>query len=90
MLKTLGYSDRGVLTLVVAEGLALFSTAAAIGLVGAAAAFPVLQDFVGVASLPRAVVGLSFFYAVLLALVTALAPGLRVARLNIVDALAGR
>lgn len=90
VLKTLGFSDRGVLTLVVAEGLVLSLTAAAIGLVGAAAAFPMLQDFVGVASLPRAVVGLGFLYAVLLALVTALAPGLRVARLNIVDALAGR
>jgi len=90
VLKTLGYSDPGVLALVVAEGLALSLAAAALGLAGAAAAFPMLQDFVGVASLPPAVVGLGFFYAMLLALVTALAPGLRVARLNIVDALAGR
>ncbi len=90
VLKTLGYSDRAVLTLVVAEGLVLSLTAAALGLVGAAAAFPMLQDFVGVPSLPPAVVGQGLFYAVLLALVTALAPGLRVARLNIVDALAGR
>lgn len=90
VLKTLGYSDRAVLSLVVAEGLALALTAATLGLIGSAAAFPMLQDVVGVPSLPPAVIGLGLFYAVLLALVTALAPGLRVARLNIVDALAGR
>ena len=90
ILKTIGFSDRAVLSIVVAEGLVLAVTAAALGLAASAAAFPLLQDVVGVPRLPAAVVVLGLFYAVLLALITALLPGWRVARLNIVDALAGR
>ena len=90
VLKTIGYSDRGVLALVVAEGLVLALTAAVIGLAGSTAAFPALEGVVGVPRLPPTVIGLGLFYAVLLALVTTLLPGWRVARLNIVDALAGR
>ena len=90
ILKTIGFSDRAVLSIVVAEGLVLAVTAAALGLVASAAAFPLLQDVVGVPRLPATVLGLGLFYAVLLALITALLPGWRVARLNIVDALAGR
>jgi putative ABC transport system permease protein len=90
VLKTVGYSDVGVLSLVVAEGLVLALSAAALGLAGSVAAFPFLQDVVGVPRLPPVVLVLGFFYAVLLALVTALLPGLRVARLNLIDALRGR
>lgn len=89
-LKTIGYSDAGVLSLVVAEGLVLSLTAAGMGLAGSVAAFPLLQGVVGVPHLPPAVIAIGALYAVLLALATALLPGLRVARLNIVDALAGR
>jgi putative ABC transport system permease protein len=90
ILKTIGFSDRAVLSIVVAEGLVLAVTAAALGLAASAAAFPLLQDVVGVPRLPATVLGLGLFYAVLLALITALLPGWRVARINIVDALAGR
>jgi len=90
ILKTIGFSDRAVLSIVVAEGLVLAVTAAALGLGASAAAFPLLQDVVGVPRLPATVLGLGLFYALLLALITALLPGWRVARLNIVDALAGR
>jgi putative ABC transport system permease protein len=90
ILKTIGYSDRAVLSLIVTEGLFLALTAAALGLAGSVAIFPRFQDVVGVAQLPPGVVGLGLVAAVLLALVTALLPGWRVARLNIVDALAGR
>lgn len=90
ILKTLGYQDYAVLALVVAEGLVLALTAAAIGLAASAAAFPALEGVVGVAHLPSGVIGQGLLYAVILALVTGLLPGLRVARLNIVDALAGR
>jgi len=90
ILKTVGYSDAAVLAMVVAEGLALTLVAAAFGLAAAAAAFPSLEGVVGVARLPSSVVGFGFGFAILLALVTALVPGLRVARLNIVDALGGR
>lgn len=90
VLKTLGFQDHAVLSLVVSEGLVLALAAAAIGLAGSAAAFPALEGVVGVAHLPPGVIGLGLLYAVILALVTGLLPGLRVARLKIVDALAGR
>lgn len=89
-LKTIGFSNAGVLSIVVAEGLVLTLVAAAIGLAGSAAAFPFLQDVVGVPKLPPVVIGLGLFYAVLLAIVTGLLPGLRAARLSIIDALGGR
>ncbi|UCI19929.1 ABC transporter permease [Mesorhizobium sp. B2-1-8] len=90
ILKTIGFPNFTVLALVVAEGLVLSIIAAALGLAGSAAAFPLLEGVVGVAHLPAGVVALGLFYAVLLALVTTLLPGLRVARLNLVDALGGR
>ncbi len=90
VLKTLGFQDHAVLSLVVGEGLVLALAAAAIGLAASAAAFPALEGIVGVAHLPPGVIGLGLLYAVILALVTGLLPGLRVARLKIVDALAGR
>ncbi|TPM21591.1 FtsX-like permease family protein [Mesorhizobium sp. B2-3-5] len=90
ILKTIGFPNLTVLALVVAEGLVLSIIAAALGLAGSAAAFPLLEGVVGVAHLPASVLALGLFYAVLLALVTTLLPGLRVARLNLVDALGGR
>lgn len=90
VLKTIGFSDARVLAIVLAEGLLLALTGAVLGLAGSAAAFPLLEGVVGIAHLPVSVMALGFFCAVLLALVTALLPGWRVARLNVVDALAGR
>ena len=90
VLKTIGYSDRAVLAIVIAEGLMLALAAALLGLAGSSAAFPLLESVVGVPHLPISVLGLGLFYALVLALVTTLLPGLRVARLNLVDALAGR
>jgi len=90
VLKTIGFSDGGVLAIVLVEGLLLAITGAALGLAGSAAAFPLLESVVGIAHLPVSVIALGLFCAVLLALVTALLPGWRVARLNVVDALAGR
>ncbi len=90
VLKILGYTDYAVLSLVVVEGLVLTLVAATLGLAGSIAAFPMLKDVVGVPHLPLSVLGLGLLYAVLLALVTGLLPALRVARINIVDALGGR
>ncbi|MGO9357839.1 MAG: ABC transporter permease [Xanthobacteraceae bacterium] len=89
-MKTLGFSDRAVLSLVIAEGMVLALTAAAFGLAGSVAAFPMFESMVGVPRLPMSVVAMGLLYAVLLALVTTFLPGLRVARLNLVDALGGR
>ena len=90
VLKTLGFSETGVLTLVLAESLALCIAAALIGLALAELAFPFLKQLIGTASLPGSVILLGLAIAILLALVTGLPPALRARRLNIVDALAGR
>lgn len=90
VLKTLGFSDTGVLALVLAESLLLCVAAAAIGLAGATAIFPMLKDVIGVVSLPTVVIVIGLVIAVLLALASGLPPAWRAKRLNIVDALAGR
>lgn len=90
VLKTLGFSDTGVLSLVLAESLLLCLVAGAIGLAIAAAIFPMLKGVIGVVKLPAMVLVIGFVIAVLLALISGLPPAWRAKRLNIVDALAGR
>lgn len=90
VLKTLGFTDTGVLTLVLAESLLLCLLAAGIGLGLAAAMFPAMKNFIGEASLPARVLVLGAVVAALLALITGLLPALRAKRLSIIDALAGR
>ena len=90
VLKTLGFSDAGVLALVFGESLLLCVSAAAIGLFGATMMFPGMKAFIGVASLPPVVVALGIGLAVLLALLIGLWPAAKVRRLSIVDSLAGR
>ncbi|HVJ52620.1 MAG TPA: ABC transporter permease [Aliidongia sp.] len=90
VLKTLGFSETGVLALVLVEALALCVAASLIGLALAWFTFPALKAFIGVAVLPWNVIVLGIALAVLLALVVGMPPALRARRLNIVDALAGR
>lgn len=90
VLKTLGFSNGGVLALVLAESLLLCLIAAAVGLAFAALIFPMAKGVIGVVSLPAIVIFAGFGIAVLLALASGLPPALRAGRLNIVDALAGR
>lgn len=90
ILKTLGFADRAVLGLVLAEsavmciagGLAGLGLATLIGIVIGGASFPIAVDHrVWVAGLAA---------IALLALAVGLLPALRASRLTIVDALAGR
>ncbi len=90
VLKTLGFTDGGVLLLVLAESLLLCVLAAALGLAAAAALFPALKGAIGVVTLPNAVIVEGAVIAVCLALATGLLPAWRARQLNIVDALAGR
>lgn len=90
VLKTLGFSDSGVLALVLAESTLLCVLAALLGLAVAAGVFPGLKNYVGVVKLPGKVVVEGLIVALLLALATGLPPAWRAKRLNIVDALAGR
>jgi putative ABC transport system permease protein len=90
VLKTLGFTDAGVLALVFGESLLLCLSAALIGLAGATAMFPGMRGVIGVATLPPSVIALGFAFAVGLAIVIGLWPAAKVRRLSIVDSLAGR
>ncbi len=90
ILKTLGFTDNGVLRLILAESLLFCVTSAAIGLGLAAAIFPLIKRLIGfdLQSGPVLLIGIAI--AALLAIVTGLPPAIRGRRLQIVDALAGR
>jgi putative ABC transport system permease protein len=90
VLKTLGFSDRVMFLMVLVEGLAVCVTAALIGLALAMAVFPWAAKFIPGLSMPLVVIGFGLIGAVLVALISAALPASRVARLQVVDALADR
>ena len=94
VLKTLGFTDRGLLALVLAESVLLIVLGGAIGMGLASVVIPaVTANSGGMLNLPP-VTGITWAYAfglmLLLGLVVGALPSLRAMRLNIVDALAGR
>jgi putative ABC transport system permease protein len=90
VLKTLGFSDQGVLALILAETLILCLISAAIGLGVANLLFPLARRAIGFNVEAGAVTALGFVFAAALALIAGLPPAVRGMRLSIVDALAGR
>ena len=91
VLKTVGFTDGMVTTLVLAESLLLCVIAAFLGLGLAALLFPAIRAFVpGDVSLPLGVLGTGAVAAILLALISGGPPAWRANRLTVVDALAGR
>jgi putative ABC transport system permease protein len=90
VLKTLGFGDRLIFALVVGECLLVCIAAALIGLALAAGVFPYAGKFVPGLSMPLNVVGVGLIGAVVVALITAVPPASRAAKLQVVDALAGR
>jgi putative ABC transport system permease protein len=95
MMKTLGFSDTGIVALVFAESSILCTVAGVAGLLvvkfGVGAVEGKLPPGVGTLILfnwQGFLIGFGFALAV--ALISALVPALRVRRLNVVDALAGR
>ena len=90
VLKTFGYRDGVVTALVLTESVLLCLTAAACGLLIAAAVFPsvFLRLGVGAAPMPASVSAAGAAIAVCLALVSAGVPVWRALKLNIVTALA--
>jgi putative ABC transport system permease protein len=90
VLKTLGFSSATVCVLVLFESLLLCIFAAIVGLILSAFAIKIVGSALGTAQLPPMVVVSGFGIAILLAMISGLAPALRAQRLNIVDALAGR
>ncbi|MDE2150630.1 MAG: FtsX-like permease family protein [Gammaproteobacteria bacterium] len=89
VLKTLGFSDTGVLALVLAESALLCVLAAVVGLLLSLGFLPLFRSALqGVELTPVAVLpGLAI--AVVLALIVGTPPALRALRLDVVDALSG-
>ena len=90
VLKTVGFTDGGVLWLILAESLLFCLVSAGLGLGLASALFPMVKASVGFAIAPGPVIALGLGVAAVLAVATGLPPALRGMRLQIVDALAGR
>ena len=90
VLKTLGFTDRGLMALILSESMLLCLAAAAIGLGLAAAAFPIARRLIGFNVEAGPLTLLGFGLAVALALASGLPPAVRAMRLRVVDALAGR
>jgi putative ABC transport system permease protein len=92
VLKTYGFSNVAVMSLVLGEALLLCTVAAGIGLGIASVIAPVIFREIGAGglSLPWSVFGVGLAISAGVAVVSAVPPAWRVQRLNIVDALAGR
>jgi len=92
ILKTYGFSNGAVVSLVLGEALLLCSVAAAIGLGSAQLASPAIYRAIGAGgiSLPWSVIGTGLGVAALVAMISALPPAWRTQRMSVVDALAGR
>ena len=90
VLKTLGFDDHAISLMVVGESLLICVAAALVGLALAMGVFPYTAKFIPGLSMPMSVVGFGLIGAVLVALITAAPPAARAAKLQVVDALAGR
>lgn len=88
VLKTLGLGNRAVFLLIAAESLIVCVSASLAGLALAWIAFPFAAKYIPGLSMPMVIVPFGMLGAVLVALISVSLPGLRAARLNIVDALA--
>jgi putative ABC transport system permease protein len=90
VLKTLGFTDRAVFLMVVAEAVVVSLAGALLGLALAMGVFPYAAKFVAGLSMPKIVIAVGMIGAVFVALISAAIPASRAARLRVVDALAGR
>src|SRR5262245_2710697 len=90
VLKTLGFSTSALFLFIVAEAAFVCVIAAGFGLALALVAFPFASKFVPGLSMPAPVVAIGLGSAALVALLSASAPAIRAARLNIVAALGSR
>lgn len=90
VLKTLGFANSTLFLFIVAEAAFVCVIAAGFGLILALVAFPFASKFVPGLSMPAPVVAIGLACAALVALISASAPAIRAARLNIVAALDSR
>ena len=90
VLKTVGYSDRLVMGLIITEAVVFCLFAAGVGLAIATFVLPLARDFIGIAGVPLVVVAAGLVFALVLALIGSSVPAWRGLRLQVADALAGR
>jgi len=90
VLKTVGFSDRQVMILILVESVTFCVFAAAIGLGVAGVLLPLAQRFIGISGMPWIVVATGLAIAVALALLGGSVPAHRGLRLQVAQALAER
>jgi putative ABC transport system permease protein len=89
VIKTVGFTDRAVFLLVLAEALAVFVAGAAFGLAVATLVLPLAARFVHGLSMPGVVVIIGVALGALVALISATIPAALAARMRVSTALAG-
>jgi putative ABC transport system permease protein len=89
VVKTLGFTDRAVFVLILAEALSVFLAGAVCGLVLATLALPIAARFVLGLSMPGVVVAMGLALGALVAVIGAAVPAALAARLRVATALAG-
>ncbi len=90
IMKTVGFSDRLVMVLILVESVIFCVFSASIGLAIAAMILPMARQMIGIAGVPSSVLVAGIACAFGLALLGGLAPAWRGLRLRVADALADR
>ena len=88
VLKAVGFTDRTVFLLILAESLLVCVAAAAFGLALATLLLPIAGMFVVGLSMPRIVIAIGLGLAIVVALISAAIPAAQAARLKVATALA--
>jgi putative ABC transport system permease protein len=88
VLKAVGFADRTVFLLILAEALLVCVVAAAFGLALATVLLPIAGMFVVGLSMPKVVIAIGIGLAIAVALISAAVPALQAARLKVATALA--
>lgn len=90
VLKTLGFSDRLVMMIILVEGIIFCVFSAGVGLGLASLVLPAARSFIGITAMPTVVILSGLGFAVALALIGGSVPAWRGLRLQVAAALAGR
>jgi putative ABC transport system permease protein len=88
VLKAVGFADRTVFLLILAEALLVCVVAAAFGLALATVLLPIAGMFVVGLSMPKVVIAIGIGLAIAVALISAAVPAVQAARLKVATALA--
>ena len=90
VLKTLGFTDHALFLLILCEALIVCMAAALFGLALATLAFPFASKFVPGLSMPPVVVAVGISISIVVGMISAAAPAIRAAKLEVAAALANR